>query len=105
MTEALLPLPVPVTVQRFQCPFCGRRRSAKSAVRDHIARCWLNPAARACKTCVHFTDVPDEEPCVPGEPCTCSAGFQQCEAGIADVAGGRIMSGCLLWKATEVPRA
>jgi len=101
MAETLLPLPVPVTVQRFQCPFCRRRRSAKSAVREHIARCWLNPSARACKTCANFTDVPDEEPCVPGEQCTCNSGYQQCEAGIADVAGGRIMSGCPLWKLKE----
>jgi len=101
--ETMLPAPVPVTVQRFQCPFCKRRRSAKKAVTDHIARCWLNPAARACKTCEHFTDVPGEEPCVPGRPCDCNSGYQLCEAGIADVAGGRILSGCPLWQAREVP--
>lgn len=97
MTETLLPLPVPVTVQRFECPFCRCRRSARKATADHIARCWLNPAARACKTCKFFTDEPDGEPCGIGE-CDCSRGFWQCEAGVADVAGGRIMSGCPLWR-------
>jgi len=97
-TETVLPLPVPVTVQRYGCPFCGRRRSAKKAVADHIARCWLNPAARACKTCAFFTDEPDGEPCVPGRQCDCNSGYRQCEAGVTDVAGGRIASGCELWK-------
>lgn len=102
MAEILLPLPVPVTVQRFECPFCKRRRSAKKAAAEHIARCWLNPAARACKTCAHFTDEPGGEPCIPGQACDCNSAYQQCEAGVADVAGGRIMSGCPLWKPREV---
>lgn len=101
MAEALLPLPVPVTVQRFECPFCKRRRSAKSAVRDHIARCWLNPGARACKTCANFADEPCGEPCFASRPCDCNSGYRQCEAGVRDVADGRIMSDCPLWKLRE----
>lgn len=101
MAEAVPPVPVPVTVQRYGCPFCRYRRSARKAVREHISRCWLNPAARACKTCAHFTDVPGDGPCFPGQPCHCGDGYQQCEAGVADVAGGRIVSGCPLWKLRE----
>jgi hypothetical protein len=101
MPETLLPLPVPVTVQRYGCPFCGRRRSARKAVSEHIERCWLNPAVRACKTCANFTSEPDGEPCVPGQPCDCNRGYQQCEAGVADVGQGRIVSGCPRWKLRE----
>lgn len=102
MAETLLPVPVPVTVQRFQCPFCRRRRSSRKAVSEHIARCWLNPAARACKTCASFTNEPGGDPCFPGKPCDCSSGYQECEVGVRDVADGRIMSACPLWQAREV---
>jgi len=105
VAETLLPVPVPVTVQRFQCPFCSRRRAAKKTTAAHIERCWLNPAARACKTCANFTDEPDGEPCFAGQPCDCNQGYQQCEAGIADVAGGTIVSGCPLWKLKEASNA
>lgn len=46
--------PIAVTVIRYQCPHCGRTRAHKRAAVAHIARCWLNPAARGCKTCRHF---------------------------------------------------
>ena len=98
MAEVTLPVPVPVTVQRFECPFCKRRRSARKAAAEHIGRCWLNPAARACKTCAHFTDEPDGGWCLPGRPCECNRGYRQCEAGVADVTDGTIMSGCPLWQ-------
>ena len=93
--------PVPVMVQRYECPFCKRRRSVRKATAVHIARCWLNPAAKACKTCEHFTDVPSGDYCEGGRPCACNKGFQQCEAGIPDVAAGEIRTGCPLWKLKE----
>lgn len=101
MTETVTLEPVPFTVTRYRCPLCARSRSAKKATAEHIARCWQNPATRACKTCEHFTDVPDEGPCIPGQGCACNQGYQQCEAGVADVAAGRIMTGCPLWKLRE----
>ena len=42
-------------VVRFQCPHCHRTHSKRAAADAHIARCWRNPQARACKTCAHFT--------------------------------------------------
>jgi hypothetical protein len=49
-------IPVPFTVTRYRCPLqqCGRTGSSKARIADHIARCWLNPEARACKTCTHY---------------------------------------------------
>lgn len=71
-------IPVPFTVTRFRCPVpqCGRTGSSKARITDHIARCWLNPEARACKTCVHYrteTSEPSvgyfsEEFCAAGLP-------------------------------------
>jgi hypothetical protein len=91
-------------VRRYECPFCGQRRAARVAVKAHIGRCWLNPAVKACKTCVHFTSEPDGDYCT-GEPCGCNQGHQQCEAGVPDVAEGKIVDGCPLWRLKEVPGA
>lgn len=93
--------PIPVTVTRFECPFCRHRRSARKAAREHIARCWLNPAARSCKTCANFTDEPGGDPCEAGRPCACNQGYRACKAGIPGVAAGEIKSGCPLWLPKE----
>jgi hypothetical protein len=90
-------------VQRFECPFCRHRRSAKKAVREHIAHCWLNPATQSCKTCANFTDEPDGDWCEPGKPCNCNQGYRQCEAGIPEVSGGEIKTTCPLWQPKEAP--
>lgn len=100
MTEVPVPKPVAVIVRRFRCPFCNRSRAAKKTVQDHIARCWLNPATRACKTCAHFTSEPDGGYCL-GTPCDCNRGYQQCEAGVSDVEDGKIQAQCPLWQAKE----
>jgi hypothetical protein len=90
--------PVPVMVRRFECPFCRHRRSAMKAAAAHIARCWLNPAVKACKTCAHFTDEPGSgEYCEAGRPCPCDQGYRKCEAGIPEVADGEIKTACPLW--------
>lgn len=56
--------PLRVTVVRWKCPTCGRNHSSKARALKHMPACWYNPAARGCKTCVHFTpyyrDDPDE---------------------------------------------
>jgi hypothetical protein len=53
--------PVEIVVKRFQCPHCPRSYSARKAAREHVQRCWYNPAARGCKTCVHYV-LRDAEP-------------------------------------------
>ena len=56
-------LPAPITVTRHQCPHCRRyTRAKRERVEEHMGRCWQNPAARGCKTCVHF------EPADPDGP-------------------------------------
>lgn len=91
--------PVPVMVRRYECPFCHRRRSARATTARHIARCWLNPAVRSCKTCVHFEEVPDGEPCFPGRPCTCNQGYVDCAAGVSLAFENTPRTGCPLWAA------
>lgn len=74
-------LPIPVVVIRHQCPHCLRTRAKKSTAITHIARCWRNPANRACKSCAHFTPdysvIPDSDYPSPPEvwesPATCDA--------------------------------
>jgi hypothetical protein len=63
---AAVALPIPVVVTRHQCPFCGITRAKRPAMVAHIGRCWWNPAARACKTCLHFA--PAEEGPYPEHP-------------------------------------
>ena len=101
LTEVPLPAPVPVTVQRYECPFCKRRRSAKRTAAEHIARCWRNPAARACKTCEHWVNEPGGEPCFPGRHCDCNSGYADCRAGVEGVDKGEIKTGCPLWQAKD----
>lgn len=43
--------PIEVVVKRFRCPHCRRTGSSKTRVREHMARCFLNPSVRSCKTC------------------------------------------------------
>ncbi len=63
--------PIPVRVLRHKCPHCSRTASRPVRVREHMARCWYNPAARGCKTCAHFEqDAGDAEiGLVGGESC------------------------------------
>lgn len=62
----LTDLPMPVVVSRHQCPFCRRyTRADARQIRDHMTRCWQNPALRCCKTCAHKNDAgpEDDEAC------------------------------------------
>lgn len=93
--------PVAVMVRRFRCPFCSRTHSAARAAREHMGRCWLNPATRSCKTCANWDVEPGGEPCFPGRPCDCNHGYVQCLAGVAGVDRGEIKTGCPLWRARE----
>jgi hypothetical protein len=63
--QILVDLPMPVVVQRHQCPFCRRYTRADPAqVTDHMSRCWHNPGLRCCKTCTHHQDASG----TPGSP-------------------------------------
>jgi hypothetical protein len=97
--ETIEAAPVPVMVRRWRCPFCRQSRSAKKAAAAHVARCWRNPAARACFTCASLTQHPaDYGRCFPGEPCDCGAPFDECAQGIdLDKEFPRVA--CPLWRA------
>lgn len=81
---SVVSLPILVVVTRHQCPHCRRTHSKRAAAIAHIARCWQNPAARACKTCVHFTPADPDGPYPehPGWP-------EQCESG-RDITNGLV---------------
>ncbi|MDX5568444.1 hypothetical protein PYK79_41315 [Streptomyces sp. ID05-04B] len=85
-------------VVRFQCPHCRRTHSKKAAAEAHIARCWSNPAARGCKTCVHFTPADPDGPYPehPGWP-------EQCEEGRKLLSG--LHAGCPKWSPQTAPCA
>lgn len=52
--------PIALKVTRWQCPACRRTWAKKARAAEHAARCWLNPANRSCKTCVHRIE-PDSQ--------------------------------------------
>lgn len=84
-------------VVRYQCPHCRTTRAKKDSINAHIGRCWNNPAARACKTCVHYT--PAEDGPYSGHP-----GFaEQCEEGRKLLSG--LHTDCPLWAPQTVPCA
>lgn len=89
--------PESVRVTRWRCPFCHRSRSSKRATAEHIARCWLNPAVRSCKTCANFEPGGDACGCEPG----CNWGSpsggipDSCAAGLK--LDGAVKTGCPLW--------
>jgi len=91
--------PEAVVVTRWRCPFCRRSRSHKKAAAEHIARCWLNPAARSCKTCANLSPGYDACGCEPGCNWGSPAGGvpDSYHAG-ADISDGEIKTGCLLWQ-------
>lgn len=64
--------PIVITVQRYKCPHCGTSRSKRAAARAHITRCFRNPDARSCKTCVYFEQGGDPDVGIPA--------YEQCEA-------------------------
>lgn len=59
----------PVTVRRHQCPHCRRTWAKRPAAERHVARCFRNSAARACKTCALYE---------PGEPDDWISGYPGC---------------------------
>jgi hypothetical protein len=121
--------PIPVRVLRHKCPHCPRTASRPVRIREHMDRCWHNPAARGCKTCKHHDfeygepdvgldgdgDVCEQGVDLAGRP-ACGACNGQCETfdlgtlGVsecyecggdgAEVKPGPIVH-CDLWEASE----
>lgn len=58
--------PIPVQVTRYRCPSCGRTANSRSRAREHMARCWLDPENRGCKTCRLFDQTMEGEFCGAG---------------------------------------
>jgi hypothetical protein len=85
-------------VVRYQCPHCHRTHSKKQAAEQHIARCWNNPAAHACKTCEHYTPADPDGP-YPEHP----GWREQCEQGRKLLSG--LHTGCPLWGPQAAPCA
>ena len=105
--------PIPFKTTRYRCPFCPRTAANVTRMREHIGRCWLNPAARSCKTCKHFEPYGPEnaDGCavgvdLSGRPaCTNCGGpgdpwnpCERCTGDGAEVKPGPIV-GCEKWEA------
>lgn len=58
--------PIPFQVTRFRCTTCPRTSSSRTRTREHMGRCWFNPANRGCMTCIHFRREEDACGCEPG---------------------------------------
>jgi hypothetical protein len=80
--------PIPVRVVRYGCPSCGRTASSRSRTREHMSRCWWDPANRGCKTCRHFDE---------GDSADWATGYQGSDEGCArgvDLSGRRGCARC-----------
>ncbi|MEU3013393.1 hypothetical protein [Nocardia asteroides] len=95
------PIPVPFTVTRYRCPCCTRRTaSRKSAIAEHIARCWHNPDVRTCRTCSAGESS-------PGRGHGYEDGYlayQHCRRAITLPADGTPVVGCPLWTPKDTDR-
>lgn len=47
--------PIKVQVTRYQCPHCGWKNSRRKKTVEHIARCWVDPAKKTCRSCTNST--------------------------------------------------
>ena len=73
-------LPVPIVVERHQCPFCRRfTRADVARVEWHMGRCLRNPGARNCGSCVHHQPAESGDYCFPGQPCGCNEIDEGCD--------------------------
>jgi hypothetical protein len=98
------PLPTPVVVTRHQCPHCRRTWAKRAAATAHLARCWKNPAARACKTCAHYDLGGDACGCKPG----CNWGSSgptasACNLGLPLGLDDQPVTNCPRWQPTKEP--
>lgn len=89
--------PERIQVTRWRCPHCGRSRANRADAARHMARCWYNPAARACKTCAHY-EIDESEPDVGyvGQGDVCN---QKLNDEYIDLRPG-LVNGCPFWEAS-----
>lgn len=68
--------PVRKVVTRWGCPHCSRTHSTSARTREHMGRCWQNPAVRSCRTCTNF--MPDDSDPSAGsiQPEGCAVGVE-----------------------------
>lgn len=98
---ALHAQPVACVTTRYRCPWCRRfSRTRKAAVADHMTRCWLNPAVRACKTCRFFQ--PGNRAglaayCYDGELCACGVVDEECLHSDGPELDAGLRDHCPLW--------
>ena len=92
---------MPREVKAYLCAFkCGRHATMqRKTIERHEAICWLNPEARACKTCAHHLVERGDDPefdrgvmVYPGAP-----GSDTCELEMRP--DGVIVSNCPQWEA------
>lgn len=77
--------PIRTTVVRWKCPHCNRHHSRRPEAVAHVARCWLNPATRSCRTCKFHCQAYFSAPtdwCEPGRQCACNDMEEHCAAGV-----------------------
>jgi hypothetical protein len=65
-----------IIVTRWRCPHCRRSWAGKAPAAAHIARCWLNPDNRSCKTCVNHEPATASSYEEPGSDEHCFAGIK-----------------------------
>lgn len=95
--------PIATTVKRWKCPHCNRHFSRKPSAIAHVERCWLDPAKRTCRTCVHHVrayTAPASDWCFPGRQCDCNDMDEHCDAPAADPDAELVFPviGCPLWE-------
>lgn len=92
-------VPQPVTVRRYRCPHCGHSRAKETAAKAHMARCWQNPAVRACKTCVHFEPYTPARGCWGDPYCNCPDVPEGCTVGAWPDGAAFPVVDCPSWEA------
>jgi transcription elongation factor Elf1 len=94
--------PIPTMVKRYKCPHCNLHLSVKKKAVEHVARCWLDPAKRACRTCKFHRRAYYSAPtdwCEPGRRCGCNDMDEHCAAGAEPEAFPVV--DCPLWELAE----
>lgn len=95
--------PIKTTVVRYKCPHCNRHHSKRKAAVEHIARCFLNPANRTCRTCKFHCQAYFSAPtdwCEPGRQCACNDMDEHCAVQDVETEAFPVVA-CPLWELAE----
>lgn len=74
--------PIRKPVVRWQCGYCPRTLARRTAIVEHMDRCWRNPAARGCLTCVHRYEPSGDGIIEPFSPEGCRVGVPMPDNGL-----------------------